>query len=129
MKDMWSDVKRAIEFNNPDFRALKAYTVNSDGSALPIEGENIYIEIENERGLLIPLQERRDNEGISIRSFPAEEMYFDSLKPDGKGSLISAPFKSSSIVIRNGGANLVYISPETRESQLIEVDPNFQGDS
>lgn len=126
MKNVEDDLKRILKDNNPHFRSLKAYTINADGTSSPISGENIYIEIDEERGLLIPLAERSENEGVSIRSLPEEELDETSFQPNGEGSLVSSELKCSSIVIRNGGSNLIYVSPETKICQAIEIDPDFE---
>jgi len=123
MNDIWKDIKYVAQYQNPDFRPIKAYVVNSDGSTSPIEGENIYLEVDNERGLFIPLCERVENEGIGIMSMPHGWVDEDTATRRNDGSLLTSPVKSSSIVIRNGGGNLVYISPEVKISRTILEPP------
>lgn len=74
---------------------LKAYGVSTDGSRVPLDCEAIHIELDEERGLIVSLAERIDGEGVAICSLPQ-----------------GGPSQFSLIVMRSGGANLLYLSPE-----------------
>jgi hypothetical protein len=101
------------------FRRLKAYAISPDGSREPLDCAAIHVELDDERGLIIALAERMDGEGVAVCSLPqggitaAQSNTADEAQ---SGVQADATVKSlanqSVIVMRSGGANLVYLSPE-----------------
>lgn len=105
----------------PKWRRLKAHAVHSDGSHKELDCEGIYVEFDQERGLLIMLHERSQNEGIGILSQPEMEIDPNSFKAGEGGMLVSAPARSSHLVLRSGGGNLFYISPVATTSCVLRA--------
>lgn len=122
MIDKWQSIARRAE-GNPAFRRLNAYAVSSDGTHKQLDCQAVYIELDEERGVLIPLYERSHNEGVAIFSMPDGKVDPASFRPREDGMLISAPTRSSSLVMRSGGSNLLYVSPEAHTSSAI-IPPN-----
>jgi hypothetical protein len=94
------------------FRKLKAYGVSADGSRHSLDCDAIVIELDDERGLIVSLSERLAGEGVAICSLPRGES--PSVSPDPKEAEPGprATSKFSMLVMRSGGANLLYVSPE-----------------
>ncbi|MBI3987890.1 MAG: hypothetical protein HY343_13275 [Lentisphaerae bacterium] len=109
MDDKWKRFGKRIEPKS-GWRKLKAHVVRSDGTHEEIKGEGIYIELDHERGILIALHERSQNEGISLVSAPQADIDQNSFKPGKGGMMFSAPVRSSHLVLSSGGANVFYVS-------------------
>lgn len=94
------------------FRKLKAYAISADGSRQPLDCAAIHIELDEERGLIVCLSERRAGEGVAICSLPQGER---PSVPSDSETAIPTPANASPfslLVLRSGGANLLYLSPE-----------------
>lgn len=111
MSDHWESINEWAQHAST-FRRLKAYGVSGDGTRQPLDCDAIYIEIDDERGLIVSLSERRAGEGVAICSLPqGEKSIIASESEEAKPSAtIASPF--SLLVMRSGGANLLYLSPE-----------------
>ena len=101
------------------FRRLKTYAVFPDGSRELLECAAIHVELDDERGLIIALAERMDGEGVAVCSLPqgaigdAQGDAAAVAPEEAQGDALSAsPANQSLIVMRSGGANLLYLSPQ-----------------
>ncbi|MEB3335099.1 MAG: hypothetical protein VKP70_08955 [Cyanobacteriota bacterium] len=104
----------------PSFRRLKAHAISSDGERREIIADAVYIEVDDERGLLIDLNERMPGEGVAIRSLPQPEPNSGSASPgEAKGSTTD-PQRGSILVMRGAGANLLYVSPTIYSPNRVE---------
>jgi hypothetical protein len=94
MSDHWDTINEWAKHAST-FRKLKAYGVSANGTRQHLDCDAIAIELDEERSLIVSLAERIAGEGVAICSLP-----------QGDSS------KFSLIVMRSGGANLLYLSPE-----------------
>ena len=97
------------------FRRLQAYAVKPDGSREPIDGATIVVEFDDERALIISLCERMEGEGLAICSLPqsAIKPAESDIGSDAESQASpTAASRHSLIVMRSGGANLLYLSPQ-----------------
>ncbi|MEB3317040.1 MAG: hypothetical protein VKO39_02705 [Cyanobacteriota bacterium] len=111
MSDHWDTINARAE-DAATFRLLKAYAVCADGSRQPLDCAAIYIELDDQRGLVVSLAERQAGEGVAICSLPQGALPVSASPSDGSASTASPSAGFSTLVLRSGGANLVYLSPE-----------------
>ena len=105
MSDQWQAIAK-WGAPIPGSRRLRAYGLNADGSRIRLDCEAIYVALDDERGLVISLSERRATEGLAIRSMPQREA--------PRGDVEEKPMRFSSLAVRAGGANLIYVTSEDR---------------
>ncbi len=94
------------------FRKLQAYTVSADGTRQPLEGDALVIELDGERSLILSLSERREGEGVALCSLPQADGSTATADPEATNAPSTTPSRFSILVMRSGGANLLYVSPE-----------------
>lgn len=101
------------------FRRLRAYAVSPDGSREPLDCAAIHVELDDGRGLIIALAERMDGEGVAVSSLPQSTIGAALSDPPAEAPAdvhndpeLATPADQSVIVMRSGGANLVYLSPQ-----------------
>ena len=123
MNGNWQQLAKRAALN-PNWRRLRAHAIRADGTHEQLNCDAVYIELDEERGLLVSLNERCANEGVAILSLPEGTVDPASFKPREDGMLISAPTRSSSLVMRGGGGNLLYVSPEAHTSSVIRPPNN-----
>lgn len=99
MSDHWDTIARSAQMA-PGSRRLKAYAVLPDGTRVPLDAAAIVVELDDDRGLVVSLSERRQGEGVAVRSLPQGD------------AEATDPSSHSLILMRSGGANLLYLSPE-----------------
>ncbi|MEB3352963.1 MAG: hypothetical protein VKM34_01815 [Cyanobacteriota bacterium] len=108
MSDHWHTIAEWAQHASA-FRKLKAYGVTADGTRQLLDCEAILIELDEERGLIVALAERKAGEGVAICSLPQGPQ--PSAAESGDQPPLD-PSHGSLIVMRSGGANLLYLSPE-----------------
>ena len=75
----------------------RAHSISSDGAHSKIDGDGIFIELNDGKGLFINLHEIKNNTGISVWGHP-------SFQSKGKN------IESSRLLIKPAAANVIYIS-------------------
>lgn len=113
MSDHWDTINEWAQYAS-SFRRLKAYGVSADGSRKPLDCDAIVIELDDDRGLIVSLSERTPGEGVAICSLPQGERPPASSDSEGEEPSLMGPACYSVLVMRSGGANLLYLSPERR---------------
>ncbi|MEB3305532.1 MAG: hypothetical protein VKL58_04880 [Cyanobacteriota bacterium] len=111
MHDHWHTITEWAQHAST-FRKLKAYGISADGSRQPLDCEAIDIELDEERGLIVSLAERMAGEGVAICSLPQGQPPSEPSDPERGEHVPSGPSPFSVLVMRSGGANLLYLSPE-----------------
>ncbi len=100
-------------------RPLKAHLVDSKGELHQLEGKAIFIELDDERGIIIELSSIRPEDGICLRSTPNGQLDNHNFHPNAKGLLESDPIRSSRLSLMSGGANVFHINSQVSNVKIL----------